>query len=134
MRRTEALLFAVLAVSGCVTAAEQGVETTRAKGRPIQLIVAKLGPANSEERTSNGSVYTWTAQHAVPWTPQRTTTIQYVNGVPNEVGTLTESGQPQIQTCTFRAFVDAAGIVTSATAEGSRAACHTFDEKLSGTP
>ena len=64
--------------------------------------------------------------------PVPSTRVSYAAGVPNTIETLSYPDPPRTVSCTLRAFVDAAGNVTSSDWQGSNAGCYDAQQKLAG--
>jgi hypothetical protein len=119
-------------VTACVTT--QGGESPppQLKGQPVSAITARLGPPESQEQIDGRTAYVWTAQTRAPATPVPSTRVSYASGVPNKIETLSYPDPPRMERCTLRAFVDAAGNVTSTDWQGSNAGCYDAQQKLAG--
>lgn len=128
MRRSQlSLLVTALALSACVTAAPPQQDLTKLKGQSVQGIIAKLGPADSQQPGPGGTIYTWTTETPVNM-PETRTTMEYSTGRPNPVETTVFVMKNQ--TCTLRVTADAAGIISAAEKDGVYAACGTLASKL----
>lgn len=101
------------------------------KGQPVSAIVARLGPPDSQQQIDGRTAYVWTVESRVPATPVPSTRVSYAAGVPNTIDTLSYPDPPRMERCTLRAFVDAAGDVTSTDWQGSNAGCYD-QQKLVG--
>ena len=122
------LLATVLVLSACVSAAPPQQELTRLKGQTVQSIIAKLGPADSQQPGPGGTIYVWTTEAQVNM-PEKRTTMEYSTGRPNPVETtvFVMKNQP----CTLRVTADAAGVISAAEKDGVYAACGALATKLS---
>ena len=130
MRRSHSsLLVIALALSACASAAPPRQDFTKLKGQPVQSVIAKLGPANSQQQGPGGTTYVWTTETPVNM-PETRTTMEYSTGRPNAVETtvFVMKNQP----CTLRVTADAGGVISAAEKDGVYAACGTLAAKLSG--
>jgi hypothetical protein len=124
-----ATLLAALATMACASVSAADQDLAKLKGQPVQPVIAKLGPPESQQQTGSGSTYAWTLKTRVN-TPTRTTTTDYAAGRPNTSETMTMV--PQLLSCTLRLQVDAAGIIGGVEQDGSFQACGAFADKLEG--
>jgi hypothetical protein len=102
------------------------------KGQPLSAITGRLGPPDSQEQIDGRTAYVWNVQTRAPATPVPSTRVSYPNAVPNAIETLSYPDPPRMERCTLRAFVDAAGTVTSTDWQGSNAGCYDAQQKLAG--
>ena len=127
--RTAAAALAILgAVAGCATTAATPPDVGNFTGQPSQPILDRLGPPDSQQASPVSTVYRWRAEVVQQSAPVRTTTTDYSSGRPQAVEE-TRFG-PQVQFCTLVLVVDARGLVTDFTRDGSRQACAPLLDKL----
>jgi len=124
-----AAVMVLLAVAGCVTAADAPPDVGAFKGRPAAPILAKLGPPESQASAGGGTVYRWRTSVVQESAPVTTNTVSYASGgLPTNVPVTTF--QPQTEYCTLTLTVDAAGRVSDLVRDGSRQACSPLTDKL----
>ena len=98
----------------------------------MSTISARLGPPDSQQQIDGRTAYLWTVETRAPATPVPSTRVNYAAGVPNTIDTLSYPDPPRRESCTLRAFVDAAGNVTATDWQGSNAGCYNAQQKLAG--
>jgi hypothetical protein len=81
------------------------------KGQPVQQIIAKFGPPESEHKADKGTLYVWTVRTRVD-TPTRMTRTDYSSGRPNTIETM--AMRPQVQACTLTVVADGTYTITDA--------------------
>jgi hypothetical protein len=133
MKMQSSLLSVVLVVvlvgaSGAAVAAPPE-DVAALKGQPVQQIVARLGPPDSEQKAGSATTYVWTVKTRVE-TPTRTTTTDLSTGRPNTYDTM--AMRPQEESCSLSVVTDGAGTITDADRQGPYPACAALARKLAG--
>jgi hypothetical protein len=128
MIRTAATLLILSVAAGCVTTGTAPADVDAFKGQRGAPLLAKLGKPDSQEATAAGTVYRWRTQVLQEAVPVRTATTDYSSGLPRTVETTTF--QQERQSCTLVLVVDAAGMVSDFSRNGSRQACAPLLAKL----
>jgi len=127
MMRALALL-GLLAVTGCVTTADQAPTVGNYRGQPSAPIVARLGPPEAQEATATAAVYRWQTSILQESVPVTRTVVSYATNIPSTSDVTTF--QPRRQYCSLTMTVDTAGRVTDFTRDGSLQACAPLLDKL----
>jgi hypothetical protein len=117
-----------LALTGaCTSFGDLDENLPKYVGKPVDLIVQRIGLPHGEVNVMNTKSYVWNSQaqgtFVIP-----TTTTGYVGTRPVQLTTYTP--QTHHWACTLRIIVDAANIVTNWSYEGNNQACYTFSERL----
>jgi hypothetical protein len=128
MIRTAATLLILSVAAGCVTTGATPADVESFKGQRGEPVLAKLGKADSQDGTAAGTVYRWRTSVRQEAVPVRTATTDYSSGQPRTVETT--SFTQETQSCTLVLAVDAAGMVSNFTRNGSRQACAPLLDKL----
>ena len=129
-RASLGLLVAALAMSMAFAAAAQPKELLALKGQPVQPVIDKLGPAESQVAGANGqTTYVWVVKSMVNM-PTRVQRTEYSNGIPNTYETM--ELRPQLTPCTLTLVVDGTGTITESDPRGQFPACAAIADKLLG--
>jgi hypothetical protein len=129
-RRRLGLLVATLAISMASVAAAQPKELLALKGQPVQPVIDKLGPPESQVAGANGATtYVWVVKSMVNM-PTRVQRTEYSNGIANTYETM--ELRPQLTPCTLTLVVDGTGTITESDPRGQFPACAAIADKLLG--
>jgi hypothetical protein len=121
----------VLGVAAC--ASVQSIDTSfeSLKGRPLAMVLAKLGPPASQQASANGTATVWT-DRVQDDTPVPTQRMTFENGRATTVEVMARPEPPIFRTCTLSVQSDAAGIVVAVDRNGTSAACAPMARKAAG--